>query len=47
MGRALAAGIPDAQFVPLESSNHILVDREPAWRTCFEAVNRFTTEKGI
>jgi pimeloyl-ACP methyl ester carboxylesterase len=29
--RSLAAIIPDARFVPLESRNHILVEGEPAW----------------
>lgn len=47
LGRALAAGIPDAQFVPLESRNHILVDYEPALRVCLETVNRFLQEKGV
>ncbi|UUX48951.1 alpha/beta fold hydrolase [Nisaea acidiphila] len=46
-GRALAAGIPDARFVPLESRNHILVDHEPAWRTCIATVGRFLAENGI
>jgi ATP/maltotriose-dependent transcriptional regulator MalT len=30
--RSLAAIIPDARFVPLESRNHILVEGEPAWQ---------------
>lgn len=30
-GRALAAHIPGARFVSLESRNHILLDHEPAW----------------
>lgn len=47
MGRALASGIPDAQFVPLESRNHILLDREPAWRTCVDAIGQFLAERGI
>ncbi len=47
LGRAVASGIPDAQFVPLESRNHILVDHEPAWQVCFETVGRFLTERGI
>ena len=46
-GRALAAGIPDAHFVPLDSRNHILVDHEPAWRTCIEVVTRFMQEKNL
>jgi len=30
-GEELAAGIPGARFVPLESRNHILIETEPAW----------------
>lgn len=30
-GRELAACIPEARFVPLESRNHILLKNEPAW----------------
>jgi len=30
-GRFLAAGIPGAQFVELDSKNHILLESEPAW----------------
>ncbi|NDW00175.1 alpha/beta fold hydrolase [Salipiger sp. PrR002] len=41
MGRALASGIPDAHFVPLDSRNHVLVDYEPAWRTCMQTVRDF------
>jgi pimeloyl-ACP methyl ester carboxylesterase len=29
-GRRLAAGIPGARFVPLESRNHIFLEGEPA-----------------
>lgn len=46
-GREVASGIPDANFVPLESRNHVLVDYEPAWRTCMEAVRGFLAENGI
>lgn len=46
-GRALAAGIPDAHFVPLESRNHILMDCEPAWRDAIEAGIRFFQEKRL
>ena len=31
-GEELAADIPGAAFVPLESENHILLENEPAWR---------------
>lgn len=27
----LAAAIPEARFVPLESANHVLLEEEPAW----------------
>jgi pimeloyl-ACP methyl ester carboxylesterase/DNA-binding CsgD family transcriptional regulator len=30
-GRLLAALIPGARFVPLESDNHVLMETEPAW----------------
>lgn len=30
-GRRLAALIPGARFVPLDSANHVLLDSEPAW----------------
>ena len=30
-GRMLAAGIPDAEFLMLESSNHTILEQEPAW----------------
>jgi pimeloyl-ACP methyl ester carboxylesterase/DNA-binding SARP family transcriptional activator len=46
-GRSVAAAIPGARFVPLESRNHILVDHEPAWRVCVETVGQFLAEKGI
>lgn len=35
-GRHLAAVIPGARFVPLDSDNHIMLDGEPAW-TLFQA----------
>lgn len=30
-GRRLAAGIPGAKFVTLESRNHLVLETEPAW----------------
>lgn len=36
-GRRLAGLIPNAQFIPLDSRNHILTSSEPAWR---QFVNR-------
>ena len=38
-GRLLAAGIPGARFVELESRNHVLLEHEPAWeRFCSEVL---------
>lgn len=39
-GRLLAGLIPGARFVPLDSSNHVLLD-EPAWATFMAAVREF------
>ena len=41
-GRSVAAGIPGAQFVELDSRNHILLEGEPAWERFQEAVLDFT-----
>lgn len=40
-GRLLAGLIPDAEFVPLETRNHILIDSDPAWPAFLEAVHGF------
>lgn len=40
-GTLLATEIPDAQFVELDSPNHVLLDGEPAWRRFQEAVLDF------
>ena len=40
-GRQLASLIPNAQFVPLESNNHLLLETEPAWHTFLAVVRRF------
>ena len=40
-GHILAAGIPDAQFVELDSKNHVLLESEPAWGRFCEAVLEF------
>jgi pimeloyl-ACP methyl ester carboxylesterase/DNA-binding CsgD family transcriptional regulator len=40
-GRLLAAGIPGAEFIELESRNHILLEHEPAWQRFREAVLAF------
>jgi DNA-binding CsgD family transcriptional regulator len=38
-GRLLAAEIPNASFVSLESRNHILIETEPAWARFCETFN--------
>jgi DNA-binding NarL/FixJ family response regulator len=38
-GRLLAAEIPNASFVTLESRNHILIESEPAWARFCETFN--------
>ena len=30
-GRLIAAGIPGARFVELDSDNHVILESEPAW----------------
>ena len=38
-GQILAAGIPGAQFIELDSKNHVLLENEPAWeRFCTEVL---------
>jgi pimeloyl-ACP methyl ester carboxylesterase len=41
LGRQLAASIPGAKFVALQSSNHILLEDDPATQRFFEEVNLF------
>lgn len=45
-GHILAAGIPDAQFVELDSKNHVLLEHEPAWERFCAEVLEFTGVKG-
>ena len=40
-GRLLAAGIPGARFVELDSRNHVLLEHEPAWQRFREEVLAF------
>ncbi|HET7754822.1 MAG TPA: alpha/beta hydrolase [Anaeromyxobacteraceae bacterium] len=40
-GRRLAAGIPGARFVPVDGTNHILLEHEPAWPTFLREVRAF------
>jgi len=40
-GRLLATGIPGAEFVPIDSGNHLLLEPEPGWQRWLEAVHAF------
>jgi pimeloyl-ACP methyl ester carboxylesterase len=40
-GRFLASGIPGAEFVELDSRNHVLLEHEPAWQRFMEEVLAF------
>ena len=47
-GHILAAGIPGAQFVELDSKNHILLDSEPAWeRFCTEVLDFMSVANAV
>ena len=41
LGQEIAAGIPGAKFVPLDSRNHVFLADEPATRVFFDAVTSF------
>ncbi|MGX7895819.1 alpha/beta fold hydrolase [Tsuneonella sp. HG222] len=41
LGRELAARIPGARFLPLDSANHILLEHEPAWQDFRAELRRF------
>ena len=45
-GEELAAGIPGANFIPLESRNHILLETEPAWQMFSELTREFLDREG-
>jgi pimeloyl-ACP methyl ester carboxylesterase/DNA-binding SARP family transcriptional activator len=40
-GRKLATSIPDAQFVALDSRNHLILEHEPAWKRAADAIRTF------
>ncbi len=44
-GRLLASLIPKAQFVALESKNHLLTEHEPAWQKFVAALRSFLRDK--
>jgi pimeloyl-ACP methyl ester carboxylesterase len=43
-GRRLAAAIPNARFVPLDSENHALLSTEPAWGKFVEQMEAFLSD---
>ena len=43
-GRRLASLIPGAEFVPLDSANHVLLEHEPAWTEFLAHLDRFTAD---
>lgn len=40
-GRRLASLIPNAKFMSLESSNHLILSHEPAWRVFADEIRKF------
>jgi DNA-binding NarL/FixJ family response regulator len=44
-GREIAAAIPGARFVELDSPNHLLLANEPAWARFCEIVDEFLGPK--
>ncbi|MGB3247039.1 MAG: alpha/beta hydrolase, partial [Sulfitobacter sp.] len=46
-GRELAIGIPGAEFVPLDSQNHILLGHEPAWLECVKKASDFLRQHAL
>ncbi len=45
-GRLLAAEIPDARLIALESDNHLILEHEPAWTRFQEEVHGFLAANG-
>jgi pimeloyl-ACP methyl ester carboxylesterase len=43
-GRLIASRIPHARFVSLESRNHVLLPRDPAWPVFVSEVRKFLCE---
>jgi hypothetical protein len=37
----MAAGIPGARFVPLQSRNHLILEEEPAYARFLEEIRSF------
>jgi len=46
-GRRIAAVVPSARLVPLDSGNHIMLRDEPAWRVFVDEVREFLGPDGV
>lgn len=46
-GRLLARLIPDARFLPIDSSNHFLLPTEPAWQQVTAALEEFLPGRSV
>lgn len=44
-GSQIAALMPNATLVPLDSENHLLLEHEPAWKTALAAVTEFLEDR--
>jgi pimeloyl-ACP methyl ester carboxylesterase/DNA-binding CsgD family transcriptional regulator len=40
-GRLIATRVPGAQYVPIDSGNHLLLESEPGWAQAMDAINAF------
>lgn len=40
-GAAIAAGVRDARFVPIDGVNHVMTADEPGWQQCLDAIEAF------
>ncbi|KGM48493.1 alpha/beta fold hydrolase [Pseudooceanicola atlanticus] len=45
-GQEIAAMIPGAEFLPLDTNSHVILDHEPAWERLFEGVEEFLARQG-
>lgn len=46
-GRKLAAGLPDARFVTLDSDNHVLTGYDPAWPLAEREIYAFLEQHDV
>lgn len=46
-GRKLAGAIPGAEFVPLDSQNHVLLEHQSAWERFFVEMEGFLSRHGV